>query len=168
MLTRPDTHFSELGIKAIEKGLADPAVSAFYDSIMSTDADQIQQSMKPFLPRLSLCSDKMPGNAPPPIFYVGKESGQRHLFGEDWANPATPTFGLRTPDPDLEHASADGYRKALEGTPYYGYAHTKIQVNGELFEVAFERLIVAVRPSLKSDLRFCAYLGVIQDLQRTF
>ncbi len=119
MLTRPDTHFSELGTQAIEKGLADPAVSAFYDSIMSTDAVQIQQCLKPFLPHLSLCSDKMPGNAPPPIFYVGKESGQRHLFGEDWASPATPACGLRTPDPDLEKASAEGYRKALEGTPYY-------------------------------------------------
>jgi len=166
VLNRPDTLFAELGTEAIEKGLADPMLSAFFESIMSAQAGEIHASLKPFLPYLSLCSDRMQEGAPPPIFYVGKESGQRRLFGDDWASPSSPASGLRTPDPVLEQASAEGYRKALDGQPYYGYARTQVQVNGENFDVAFERLIVAVRPRLKSDLRFCAYLGVIQDLHR--
>ena len=40
-------------------------------------------------------------------------------------------------------------------------------MNGETFEVAFERLILALRPTLHSQVRFCAYFGVIQDLRRT-
>ncbi|MHA7772627.1 hypothetical protein [Roseibium sp. M-1] len=166
MLNRPDTLFAELGTEAIEKGLADPLLSAFFESVMTAPAGDVQASLKPFLPYLSLCSDRMPDGTPPPIFYVGKDSGQRQLFGEDWATPTSPASGLRTPDPVLEQASADGYRKALDGQPYYGYARAQVHVNGETFEIAFERLIVAVRPALTSDLRFCAYLGVIQDLHR--
>ncbi|WP_269582295.1 hypothetical protein [Roseibium sp. Sym1] len=167
MLTRPNALFTEIGTQAIEKGLADPMLSAFYESLMSAPAGGVQERLKPYLPHLSLCSDKMVGGAPPPIFYVGKESGQRTLFGEDWAVPSSPATGLRTPDPDLETASADGYRAALEGSPYYGYARTQVHVNGQSYEVAFERLILAVRPALTSQIRFCAYLGVIQDLRRT-
>ena len=167
MLTRPNALFCEIGTKAIDQGLADPRLSAFYDSILSAGDGEIQARLQPFLPHLSLCSDKMPDGAPPPIFYVGRESGQRTLFGEDWASPTSPASGLRTPDSDLEQASADGYRKALAGTPYYGYARTPVTVNGETYEVAFERLIVAMRPALDSQVRFCAYFGVIQDLRRT-
>jgi len=167
VLTRPNALFSEIGTLAIEQGLADPTLSAFFEKIMSADAGGAQRCLKPYLPFLSLCSDKMPDGAPPPIFYVGKESGQRSLFGEDWASPSCSASGLRTPDPDLEQASAAGYRKALAGTPYYGYARTQIHVNGETVEVAFERLIVALRPTVRSHVRFCAYFGVIQDLRRT-
>jgi len=167
VLTRPNALFSEIGTQAIEQGLADPMLSAFFENVMSANAGGVQNSLKPYLPYLSLCSDRMPDGAPPPIFYVGQESGQRSLFGEDWASPTSPANGLRTPDPELELASADGYRKALDGTPYYGYARTQVHVNGETFEVAFERLILAVRPSVQSHVRFCAYFGVIQDLRRT-
>ncbi len=168
MLTRPDTVFTELGIKALEHGLADPMLSSFYESIMSAQGSSVQQGLKPFLPYLSLCSDKMNDFSPPPIFYVGQESGQRLLFGEDWASPSSPSVALRTPDAELEMASAEGYRSALAGVPYYGYARTPVHVNGENFEVAFERLIVAVRPNPNSNYRICAYFGVIQDLQRKF
>lgn len=168
VLTRPDTVFTELGTQAIENGLADPMLSAFYESVMSAPAEGVQSRMKPFLPHLSLCSDKMTEAAPPPIFYVGRQSGQRRIFGDDWATPNASAAGLRTPDRELELASAEGYRNALNGVPYYGYARTPIQVNGETYEVAFERLIIALRPSLQSDYRFCAYLGVIQDLDRKF
>lgn len=168
MLTRPDAVFTELGTKAIEHGLADPLLSDFYESIMSAKPDEIQQKLKRFLPHLSLCSDKMSSDSPPAIFYVGKESGQRKLFGDDWATPSGAAPALRTPDPELELASAEGYRHALSGTPYFGYARTLVDVNGSKLEVAYERLIIAVRPSLKSDYRFCAYLGVIQDLHRKF
>jgi len=167
VLTRPNALFSEIGTQAIERGLADPILSAFFENIMSAQRGDVQQGLKPYLPYLSLCSDKMPDGTPPPIFYVGRDSGQRTLFGEDWATPSSPSAGLRTPDPDLERASAEGYGKALEGTPYYGYARTEVHVNGETFEVAFERLIVAVRPTVQSSVRFCAYFGVIQDLRRT-
>lgn len=167
MLTRPKAIFSEIGTQAIENGLADPTLSAFFESVMTAGGSGVQQCLKPYLPHLSLCSDRMPDGAPPPIFYVGHESGQRTLFGEDWASPSSPATGLRTPDPDLELASADGYRKALNGEPYYGYARTQVHVNGETFDVAFERLIVAVRPAVQSQVRFCAYFGVIQDLRRT-
>lgn len=167
MLTRPNTLFSELGTRAIDQGLADPTLSAFYETVMSAPSGSVQPCLKPYLPYLSLCSDKMAPGAPPPIFYVGSESGQRSLFGEDWACPSSPANGLRTPDPELEQASADGYRKALSGRPYYGYARTQVHVNGETFEVAFERLILALRPTLHSKVRFCAYFGVIQDLRRT-
>lgn len=167
MLTRPNALFSEIGTKAIDRGLADPRLSAFYDSILSAGSGEIQECLKPYLPHLSLCSDRMPDGAPPPIFYVGRDSGQRTLFGEDWASPSSPATGLRTPDEELEQASAEGYRKALAGTPYYGYARTPVQVNGEIYEVAFERLIVALRPAPYSPVRFCAYFGVIQDLRLT-
>ncbi|MCX2722908.1 hypothetical protein [Roseibium salinum] len=168
MLTRPDTVFTELGTKTIEHGLADPLLSEFYEAVMSARPEEVQQKLKPFLPHLSLCSDKMSSDAPPPIFYVGGKCGQRELFGEDWATPTGTGPALRTPDPQLELASAEGYRHALSGTPYYGYARTLVDVNGGKFEVAFERLIIAMRPSLKSDYRFCAYLGIIQDLHRKF
>ena len=73
---------------------------------------------------------------------------------------------LRTPDPDLEYASAEGYRAALSGRPYYGYARTALHLEGGTIEIAFERLIMTLRPSAHSDRRFCAYFGVIQDLQQ--
>jgi len=166
LLTRPKTLFSEIGTRALGQGLADPTLSAFFDSVMSAGPAGVQQGLKPYLPYLSLCSDKMPDGTPPPIFYVGEASGQRTLFGEDWASPSDPAAGLRTPDAELERASAEGYRKALSGEPYYGYARTEVQVNGIPFEVAFERLIIAVRPAPQSSVRFCAYFGVIQDLRR--
>ncbi|TYC50419.1 hypothetical protein FMN50_23395 [Rhodobacterales bacterium] len=169
MLNRPDTVFSEIGTQAIEQGLADPKLSAFYDHVMSIDCDDNpQQHLKPFLPHLSLCSDRMFNTAPPPIFYVGQDSCQRYLFGDDWASPEQPSSALRTPDPELELASAEGYRNALNGQPYYGYARASVSVNGISYEVAFERLIMAVRPTLQSQKRFCAFFGVIQDLHRKF
>jgi len=169
MLIRSETVFTELGTQAIESGLADTGLSTFYETVMARKTDgNFQQRLKPFLPHLSLCSDKMINGAPPPIFYVGQDSCQRTLFGEDWASPESPVSPLRTPDPDLELASADGYRNALNGNPYYGYARVQVDVNGVEYEVAFERLILAVRPSLKSATRFCAFFGVIQDLHRKF
>lgn len=168
MLTRPSTAFSELGTKAIDQGLADAKLSAFYESIMSASPAAINDALRPYVHLLSLCSDRVTEFAPPPIFYVGKDSSQRVLFGEDWAKPILPVpqMGLRTPDPDLEQASADGYRAALSGNPYYGYARTLVTVDGEQSEIAFERLIVAFRPSEEADYSICAYFGVIQDLQR--
>lgn len=169
MLNRPETVFSEIGTQAIEQGVADPRLSAFYDSVMSMEGvENAQQRLKPFLPQLSLCSDRMFNRAPPPIFYVGQDSCQRYLFGEDWASPDSPSAALRTPDPELELASAEGYRNALNGQPYYGYARARVSVNGVEYEVAFERLIMAVRPTIQSEKRFCAFYGVIQDLHRKF
>ena len=65
-------------------------LSAFFENVMTAQRGDVQHSLKPYLPYLSLCSDKMPDGAPPPIFYVGRESGQRSLFGEDWATPSSP------------------------------------------------------------------------------
>jgi hypothetical protein len=135
---------------------------------MSAQPGEQHLNLKPFLPFLSLCSDKMPIHAPPPIFYVGSESSQRLLFGDDWASPATTAVALTTPDRELELASTDGYRSALLGKPYYGYARTSVTIDSKVIDIAFERLIVAVRPSSQSSYRFCAYFGVIQDYQRKF
>ncbi|WP_420415156.1 hypothetical protein [Roseibium sp.] len=170
MLTRPATVFTELGTKVIEKGLADPRLSEFYETFMSAPAGAVQAALKPHMNYLSLCSDKVTEFAPPPIFYVGKESSQRLLFGDDWANPPAPAAvsGLRTPDADLERASVFGYNSALNQVPYYGYARTLVNVDGQTSEVAFERLIVSFCPSAAADFQVCAYFGVIQDLQRTF
>lgn len=165
MLNRPHTVFTELGTEAIENGLADPLLSGFYEAVMTSADGSFRQTMQPFLPHLSLCSDKVTDFAPPPIFYVGKESGQRQLFGDDWATSTGSNSALRTPDADLERASAEGYRSALSGKPYYGYARTPISVDGQEYEIAFERLIIAVRPHIRANYRICAYLGVIQDLQ---
>ena len=162
MLTKNRTVFTELGTEAIEKGLADPQLSAFYDSMMSSSG-LVSEKLREHMPYLSLCSDKLDGFGPPPIFYVGRRSSQRTLFGEDWAMQQGEE--LRTPDPDLERASAEAYKSALEGNPYYGYARTTVDLGGSAVDIAFERLIVALRPSPKSDRRFCAYFGVIQDLQ---
>ncbi|GAA0781594.1 hypothetical protein E1180_21135 [Roseibium denhamense] len=167
MLTRPKSVFSEIGTRAIENGLADPTISAFYEAIMSAPAGKTQEALKEFLPQLSLCSDKVSPLVPPPIFYVGRDSGQRHLFGDDWASPETSTTPLRTPDPDLERISAEAYMRALNDEPYYGYARTVVQAGSQSYEVAFERLIVTLRPSPVADYRICAYLGIIQDLQKT-
>ncbi|MBD8875667.1 hypothetical protein IG617_05120 [Labrenzia polysiphoniae] len=163
MLTKNRTVFTELGTEAIEKGLADPQLSAFYESMMSSSG-LVSEKLREHMPYLSLCSDKLEGIGPPPIFYVGRRSSQRHLFGEDWAMQQGQE--LRTPDPDLEEASAAAYRAALEERPYYGYARTAIHMEDKVVDIAFERLIIALRPSPKSDRRFCAYFGVIQDLQQ--
>jgi hypothetical protein len=77
-----------------------------------------------------------------------------------------PASGLRTPDPELEKASADAYKAALNLQPYYGYARTLISLDGETYEIAFERLIVGIRPAPAASYQICAYFGVIQDLQR--
>lgn len=166
MLTRPEKFFTEIGTDAIDRGLADPMLSEFFSAVMSSQAGTQALRLKSFLPYLSLCSDRVTDDGPPPIFYVGSQSSQRDLFGEGWAAPATVSKALTTPDPELEHAAADGYRSALNGKPYYGYARTPVSIDGNLVEVAFERLIVAIRPSAQSDYRFCAYFGVIQDLQK--
>jgi hypothetical protein len=166
LLTRPEKTFTELGTKAIERGLADPVLSSFYDCFMSAQSGEQHLRLKPFLPFLSLCSDKMPRHVPPPIFYVGSECSQRQLFGDDWASPTATAAALTTPDHDLEQASTAGYRSALLGKPYYGYARTPVTINNQVIDIAFERLIVAVRPSIQSNYRFCAYFGVIQDFQR--
>lgn len=155
--------FTKIGTKAIERGLADPHLSAFHEAMMSGPAP-IADRLRDHLPYLSLCSDRMTDGAPPPIFYVGKRASQRTLFGDDWADPEAGS--LRTPDIALEEASAEGYRVALGGTPYYGYGRTTMQLDGRRVEVAFERLIIALRPNPLSDRRFCAYFGVIQHLHR--
>ncbi|MBD8889959.1 hypothetical protein IG616_00230 [Labrenzia suaedae] len=163
MLTRNRTVFTQLGTDAIEKGLADPQLSAFYESMMSSSG-LVSEKLREHMPYLSLCSDKIDNLTPPPIFYVGRRSSQRILFGEEWAMQHDEE--LRTPDPELEHASAEAYRYALEEQPYYGYARTRLNVGGKILDIAFERLIVALRPTPNSDRRFCAYFGVIQDLQQ--
>ncbi len=163
MLIKNRTVFTELGTEAIEKGLADPQLSAFYESMMSSSG-LVSEKLREHMPYLSLCSDKLIGNEPPPIFYVGRRSSQRNLFGEDWALQQGEE--LRTPDPELEHASAEAYRAALEERPYYGYARTCIDFGGQSVDIAYERLVMALRPSPNSDRRFCAYFGVIQDLQK--
>ncbi|TWI92718.1 hypothetical protein JM93_00263 [Roseibium hamelinense] len=160
-VTRPV--FTELGTQAIDKGLADPQLSAFYESMMS-ESGIVTEKLREHMPYLSLCSDQLEGFGPPPIFYVGRRSSQRLLFGDDWA--LQQGQALRTPDPDLEYASADGYRCALAGRPYYGYARTTIQFQGTSVDIAFERLILTLRPSQQSGRRFCAYFGVIQDLHQ--
>lgn len=163
MLTTNRPVFTELGTEAIEKGLADPQLSAFYESMMSASG-LVTEKLREHMPYLSLCSDKLEGIGPPPIFYVGRRSSQRSLFGEDWAMQQGDE--LRTPDPELESASAEGYRTALLGRPYYGYARTAVHLEGTTMDIAFERLILTIRPSESSDRRFCAYFGVIQDLQQ--
>lgn len=163
MLTTKRPIFTELGTSAIEKGLADPQLSAFFEAMMSSSG-LVTENLREHMPYLSLCSDKMDGNGPPPIFYVGRRCSQRNLFGEDWAMQQGAE--LRTPDPELEYASAEGYRTALAGRPYYGYARTLLHLEGGTIEIAFERLIMTLRPSAHSTRRFCAYFGVIQDLQQ--
>ncbi|MEJ8474491.1 hypothetical protein [Roseibium algae] len=163
MPTKNETVFTELGTRAIEKGLADPQLTAFYDSMMSSSG-LVSDKIREHMPYLSLCSDKLIKNYPPPIFYVGRRSSQRVLFGEDWAMQQDQE--LKTPDPDLEEASTAAYRAALSGGPYYGYARASIDIGGKIVDIAFERLIIALRPSPKSERRFCAYFGVIQDLQQ--
>lgn len=163
MLTTKRPVFTELGTEAIDKGLADPQLSAFYESMMSSSG-LVTENLREHMPYLSLCSDKLEGIGPPPIFYVGRRSSQRSLFGDEWAMQQGQE--LRTPDPDLEYASAEGYRAALSGRPYYGYARTALHLEGGTIEIAFERLIMTLRPSAQSDRRFCAYFGVIQDLQQ--
>gem|GEM_PF-3081243 len=168
MLTRPSSAFTELGTKVIDQGLADPRLSEFYETFMSAPTDAVQAALKPHMNYLSLCSDKVTEFAPPPIFYVGQQSSQRVLFGDDWASPPVPAIasGLRTPDADLERASAYGYACALNQSPYYGYARTHLTIGGQTYEVAFERLIVGFRPAPSAAYQICAYFGVIQDLQR--
>jgi len=161
-IVTPRPVFTELGTQTIEKGLADPLLSAFYESMMSSSG-LVSEKLREHMPYLSLCSDKLVGNGPPPIFYVGRRSSQRHLFGDEWAQQKGQE--LTTPDPDLEFASADGYRAALSGRPYYGYARTTLYFEHSTIDIAFERLILTLRPSPNSDRRFCAYFGVIQDLQ---
>lgn len=163
MLTTKRPVFTELGTGAIEKGLADPQLSAFYEAMMSSSG-LVTENLREHMPYLSLCSDKLEDLGPPPIFYVGRRSSQRSLFGDDWAMQQGEE--LRTPDPDLESASAEGYRKALAGIPYYGYARTSLSLEGQTMDIAFERLIMTLRPSASSDRRFCAYFGVIQDLHQ--
>ncbi|MBO6755381.1 MAG: hypothetical protein JJ902_03570 [Roseibium sp.] len=161
MLTTNRPVFTELGTQAIEKGLADPQLSAFYESMMS-GFGLVSEKIREHMPYLSLCSDKLDGFGPPPIFYVGRRCSQRLLFGEDWAMQQGDE--LRTPDPELEYASAEGYRAALDGRPYYGYARTALHFKGTTVDIAYERLILTLRPSPNSTRRFCAYFGVIQDL----
>lgn len=163
MFNKSKTIFTELGIEAIEKGLADPQLTAFYESMMATSG-LVSEKLREHMPYLSLCSDKLEGNGPPPIFYVGRRSSQRVLFGEDWATQNS--VELRTPDEDLEAASAYAYKLALTERPYYGYARTSVMLDGNLVDVAYERLIISLRPSPTSDRHFCAYFGVIQDLQK--
>lgn len=164
MLGRPASAFTELGTKVIEKGLADPRLSEFFEAFMTAPEGAIQKALKPHLNYLSLCSDSVTELAPPPIFYVGKESSQRVLFGDDWAAPPAAAPVLRTPDADLERASAFGYSSALNGAPYYGYARTLVNNGGRTCEIAFERLIVSFRPTETANYKICAYFGVIQDL----
>lgn len=169
MLNRPASAFTELGTKVIEQGLADPRLSEFYEALMTAQPGAVQAALKPHMSYLSLCSDKIGEFTPPPIFYVGKASSQRRLFGDDWATPQVPApvAGLRTPDADLERASVYAYKAALNQTPYYGYARTLVNVDGQACEIAFERLIIGFRPTATADFQICAYFGVIQDLQRT-
>jgi hypothetical protein len=169
VLTRPASTFTELGTKVIEQGLADPKLSEFYEAIQSASHQATPGTLKPYINYLSLCSDKVSDLAPPPIFYVGRKSSQRLLFGDQWATPEAvggPASGLRTPDAELEEASADAYKAALNIRPYYGYARTLISLDGETYEIAFERLIVGIRPAPAASYQICAYYGVIQDLQR--
>ena len=169
MLTRPASQFTELGTKVIEQGLADPRLSEFYEAIQSASHQASPGTLKPYINHLSLCSDKVSELAPPPIFYVGRDSSQRLLFGDKWASPEATggsATGLRTPDPELEKASANAYKAALNLKPYYGYARTHISLEGETYEIAFERLIVGIKPAPAATYQICAYYGVIQDLQR--
>ncbi|ADZ70415.1 hypothetical protein [Polymorphum gilvum] len=162
-LLKPPQVFTEIGPAAIERGLADPFLSAFYEAMRSSGG-VADARLRAHMPYLSLCSDTTASDAAPPIFYVGRHASQRRLFGEDWALQSRDV--LRTPDPDLEAAAARGYQVALSGQPYYGYARTSVTLADGIYDVAFERLILALRPVPGAQRRFCAYFGVIQDLRR--
>ncbi|NBN62438.1 hypothetical protein GWI72_07425 [Microvirga tunisiensis] len=163
MLARPTYMFADLGLDAVDRGLADPRLARFLEDMRA--ADGIADSrLRRHLPYLSLCSDAAGPDAPPPIFYVGHACSQRQLFGDEWTR--SQDAGLRTPDPGLEAAAADGYRLALERGAYYGYARTRIDLDGRLVDVAFERLIVALKPRAGATNRFCAYFGLIQEIDR--
>ena len=82
MLTTKRPVFTELGTGAIEQGLADPQLSAFYEAMMSSSG-LVTENLREHMPYLSLCSDKLEGFGPPPIFYVGRRSSQRSLFGDE-------------------------------------------------------------------------------------
>lgn len=163
MLARPNYMFADLGLDAVDRGLADPRLARFLEDARASGGIA-DNRLRLHMPYLSLCSDKVAVGVPPPIFYVGQDCSQRQLFGDDWTR--SPDSSLRTPDAELEAAAADGYRIALERGAYYGYARTRLHLNGAPVEVAFERLIVALRPRAGAPTRFCAYYGLIQSIER--
>lgn len=163
MLARPKYMFADIGLDAVDKGLADPRLSRFLEDIRSAGGIA-DDRLREHLPYLSLCSDAATNDAPPPIFYVGQNSSQRLLFGDEWTRGQEAS--LRTPDAGLETAAADGYRIALERGAYYGYARTRLMLDGRPVDVAFERMIVALRPRAGAPTRFCAYYGLIQSIER--
>lgn len=163
MLARPNYMFADLGLDAVDKGLADPRLARFLEDTRAAGGIA-DNRLRLHMPYLSLCSDAATPSSPPPIFYVGQDCSQRLLFGDEWTRSTDAS--LRTPDAELEAAAADGYRIALERGAYYGYARTRLHLNGSPVEVAFERLIVALRPRAGAPTRFCAYYGLIQSIER--
>jgi hypothetical protein len=162
MLARPRQLFADIGCSAIERGLADPQLARFYEDMRRTGAiagPELQQH----LPFLSLCALPETPETAPPIVYAGKLSSQVQLFGSHWSEKAGES--LVTPDEELERAAAGGYLSALESGAYYGYGRTGLRLGGRIHEVAYERLIMPLRPRPGAPVRMLAYFGVIQAME---
>ncbi|WP_374628298.1 hypothetical protein [Pannonibacter indicus] len=162
MLARPRQLFADLGSSAIERGLADPRLSQFYED-MRRAGSVAGPELQKHLPYLSLCALPDDSGTAPPIVYAGRLSSQVQLFGSVWSEQ--PGEALVTPDPELERAAAAGYLSALEAGTYYGYGRTGIRLGGRMHDVAYERLIMPLRPRPDSPVRMLAYFGVILALE---
>lgn len=157
------TSFHDLEASLIRSGMAASEIAEFFETVQSNDFT-FDNSIRKWMPKLAICSDRADENDSPPIIHVGSQSSQSQLFGPKW----TRKFGqeIRTPDPVLERNAAAGYLKALRDNAYYGYASTPVTFDCCTVDVSFERLIVSLKLPTAPERRVLAYFGYIQDIER--
>jgi len=128
-----------LPLSALDRGLLQPQVSAFYSSWRRGDG--LAGMPRALSNQLTLSAGIMSGGFAPPLLSVGPASFVAECFGADWAREAI--MREHTPDDALERAAAAGYLAAFEGVPSLDIVTCKTQnEDGMTMDILYERLIV--------------------------
>lgn len=136
----------------------DPHAVAFYDYVVK-NGGIIDHHWVDHAPYLTLCGYNEKLTYAPPLLEVGQFSGQRALFGDDWADNV---IQLRdTPDDQLRKNAAAGYREALKGEPVIEEVDTIVSTPDGRKKVSYLRLISRVET--KKGFRFFALFGTQID-----
>lgn len=149
------THINELRRDngAIELNL-------FHEWIMRTKGvlqNNDEQFQNNIMPLITLCEFTPNLEKSPKICLIGAESGQRTLFGDDWAENENTLAS--TPIDGLELKSTDGYRNALR----YGLNYDRVMFKEEGFWVDYERLITPIYLPFSSRPFWFGYMGRVWD-----
>ncbi|WP_350334590.1 hypothetical protein [Coralliovum pocilloporae] len=146
--------FSSLPVSWLQSGHASERLGQFYDAVMSAGSVLTQEHNAVFSD-LSICAMDARLGQSPTILFVGSQSSQRSVFGDDWADD--PSHRGRTTDNRLEEDASAGYVLAQTGSPVYQIAETRVHGT----HMTYERLILPIRLDHRKPPSLLAYMGYV-------